>query len=118
MAWPFENDTSAVEKQLADRSLAANRRRNNLAGIIILSASFLLSFTTILLCNATIYGKISYGMNNANEVLVSIVGIAFILLCTAGLTAKTYFMFPFCSVHMNLQNCEQSGQLTGRLYLL
>lgn len=91
MVWPFENDTSAVEKQLADRSLAANRRRNSLAGIIILSASFLLNFTTILLCNATIYSKITYEVNNTNEVLISIVGISFILLCTAGLTVKNIF---------------------------
>ena len=105
MTWPFENDTDAVERQLADRSLAANKRRNNLSGIIILSASFLLSFTTILLCNATIYSKITYEVNNTNEVLISIVGISFILLCTAGLTIKNIF---YVSV---LQRTHEFAQL-------
>ena len=105
MAWPFENDTGAVERKLADRSLAANKRRNSLAGIIILSASFLLTFTTILLCNATIYGKRTYEVNNTNEVLISIVGISFILLCTAGLTIKNIF---YVSV---LQRTREFAQL-------
>ena len=105
MTWPFENDTSAVERKLADRSLAANKRRNSLAGIIIFSASFLLSFTTILLCNATIYGKMTHGVNNSNEVLISVVGISVILLFTAGLAVKNIF---YVSV---LQRTHEFAQL-------
>ena len=28
MTWPFENDTSAIVKKLADRSMKADKRRN------------------------------------------------------------------------------------------
>ena len=28
MTWPFENDTSAVEKKLASRSIKADKRRS------------------------------------------------------------------------------------------
>lgn len=105
MVWPFENDTSVIERKLADRSLTANKRRNSLAGIIIFSASFLLSFTTILLCNATIYGEMTYGVNNSNEVLISVVGISVILLFTAGLAVKNIF---YVSV---LQRTHEFAQL-------
>ena len=105
MVWPFENDTSVVERKLADRSLAANKRRNSLAGIIIFSASFLLSFTTILLCNAAIYGKMTHGVNNSNEVTISVVGISVILLFTAGLAMKNIF---YVSV---LQRTHEFAQL-------
>ena len=36
MIWPFENDTTGIEKKLAVKSLSANRKRNFFVGIIIL----------------------------------------------------------------------------------
>lgn len=44
MIWPFENDTTGIEKKLAVKSLSANRKRNFFVGIIILISGFLLSF--------------------------------------------------------------------------
>lgn len=105
MFYPFKNNTSIVERKIADRSLAANKKRNSLAGIIIFSASFLLSFMTILLCNATIYGKVTHGVNNLNEVLISVVGISVILLVTVGLAVKNIF---YVSV---LQHTHEFAQL-------
>lgn len=105
MIYPFENDTSIVERKIADRSLAANKRRNCLAGIIIFFASFLLSFMMILLCNATIYGKMIRGINNSYEVVNSVVGISVLLLFTAGLAVKNIF---YVSV---LQRTREFAQL-------
>ena len=105
MKWPFENDTSDTEMKLTERSLSANKRRNRLVGIIIFSASFLLSFTTILLCNAVLYGRITHGVNNTNEMLITVFGISVILLFTAGLSVKNIF---YVSV---LQRTHEFAQL-------
>ena len=48
MIWPFENDTSAVEKKLAKRSLASEKRRNLMVVIAVALAAFLISFAAIL----------------------------------------------------------------------
>ena len=37
MTWPFENDTSAIVKKLADRSMKADKRRN---AFIIITIAF------------------------------------------------------------------------------
>lgn len=88
MILPFENNTRAVEKKLADRSLSANKRRNILAGIIIYAASFLLCFAAVLLCNAAASTEINNSVNNSKELFMTIFGIAIVLLCTAGLAVK------------------------------
>lgn len=48
MTWPFENDTGAVVKKLAKRSLAAEKRRNLMVVIAVALAAFLISFAAIL----------------------------------------------------------------------
>ena len=80
MTWPFENDTHKVEKKLATQSLSANKQRNFLAGIIMFIASLLLAFSTILLCNATIDTQIISRVDNTQEILSVILGIAIVLL--------------------------------------
>ena len=42
MTWPFENDTSAIVKKLADRSMKADKRRN---AFIIITIAFADSIT-------------------------------------------------------------------------
>lgn len=88
MTWPFENDTRNAEKKLAVRSLNANKQRNFLIGIIIFAASFLLTFSTILVCNATIDTQIISRVDNTQEVIGMIFGIAIVLLFTAGIAIK------------------------------
>ena len=88
MTWPFENDTHKVEKKLATQSLSANKQRNFLAGIIMFIASLLLAFSTILLCNATIDTQIISRVDNTQEILSVILGIAIVLLLTAGIAIK------------------------------
>ena len=51
MTWPFENDTSDIEKKLAKRSLHRERQRNLfaiIALVVIGSFSFSNKFFTIL----------------------------------------------------------------------
>lgn len=43
MTWPFENDTSAIEKKLAKRSLHHEQQRNLFAGIALALTSFLIT---------------------------------------------------------------------------
>lgn len=88
MTWPFENDTRNAEKKLAVRSLNANKQRNFLIGIIIFAASFLLTFSTILVCNATIDTQIISRVDNTQEVIGVIFAIAIVLLFTAGIAIK------------------------------
>lgn len=88
MIWPFENDTGAVENKLAKRSVQANRKRNILVSSIIFLAAFLLSFSIILIVNATIQTKIINRVDNSGEALATIMGIVFVLLCTAGAAIK------------------------------
>ncbi len=88
MIWPFENDTGTVENKLAKRSVQANRKRNILVSSIIFLAAFLLSFSMILIVNATIQTKIINRVDNSGEALATILGIVFVLLCTAGAAIK------------------------------
>ena len=48
MTWPFENDTGAIVKKLAKRSLAGEKRRNLMVVIAVALAAFLISFAAIL----------------------------------------------------------------------
>jgi len=48
MTWPFENDTGAIVKRLAKRSLAGEKRRNLMVVIAVALAAFLISFAAIL----------------------------------------------------------------------
>ena len=48
MTWPFENDTSAIVKKLAKRSLASEKLRNLMVVIAVALAAFLISFAAIL----------------------------------------------------------------------
>ena len=48
MTWPFENDTGAIVKKLAKRSLASEKRRNTMVVIAVALAAFLISFAAIL----------------------------------------------------------------------
>ena len=48
MTWPFENDTDAIVKKLAKRSLASEKRRNLMVVIAVALAAFLISFAAIL----------------------------------------------------------------------
>ena len=43
MTWPFENDTSAITKKLAKKSLKSEKRRNFMIIIAISLAAFLMS---------------------------------------------------------------------------
>lgn len=45
MTWPFENDTSAIVKKLADRSMKADKRRN---AFIVITIAFAVSLMMIL----------------------------------------------------------------------
>ena len=46
MTWPFENDTGAIVKKLAKRSLAGEKRRNLMAVAAVALAAFLICFAT------------------------------------------------------------------------
>lgn len=48
MTWPFENDTGAIVKKLAKRSLTSEKRRNLMVVIAVALAAFLISFAAIL----------------------------------------------------------------------
>ena len=45
MTWPFENDTGAIVKKLADRSMKADKRRN---AFIIITIAFAVSLMMVL----------------------------------------------------------------------
>ena len=55
---------------------------------IILIAAFLLSFSGILLCNATLSTQQIAHVNNTTEAVGTVLGIVIVLLCTAGLAVK------------------------------
>ena len=44
MTWPFENDTSAITKKLAKKSMKSEKRRNRMVIISVALAAFLLCF--------------------------------------------------------------------------
>ena len=45
MTWPFENDTSAITKKLAKKSLQSEKRRNLMVVIAVALASCLICFS-------------------------------------------------------------------------
>ncbi len=53
MIWPFENDTSAITKKLAKRSLKSEKRRNLMIVIAVALAAFLICFTGIVSASLT-----------------------------------------------------------------
>ena len=88
MTYPFENDTEKIEKRIAERSVSSEKNRTFLIRVIVLIASFLLSFSGILLCNATLSMQQNTRINNVAETLGTVLGIVIVLLCTAGLAVK------------------------------
>ena len=52
MTWPFENDTGAIVKKLAKRSLAGEKRRNLMVVAAVALAAFL--FGVVNLINTTL----------------------------------------------------------------
>lgn len=53
MTWPFENDTSAITKKLAKKSLISEKRRNVMVVIAVALAAFLICFTGIVSTSLT-----------------------------------------------------------------
>ena len=53
MVWPFENDTSAITKKLAKKSLQSEKRRNLMVVIAVALAAFLICFTGIVSTSLT-----------------------------------------------------------------
>ena len=53
MTWPFENDTSAITKKLAKKSLQSEKRRNLMVVIAVALAAFLICFTVIVSTSLT-----------------------------------------------------------------
>lgn len=88
MTYPFENDTGKIEKRIAEKNVSSEKNRTFLIRVIVLMASFLLSFSGILLCNATLGTQQTAHVNNAAEALGTVFGIVIVLLCTAGLAVK------------------------------
>ncbi len=48
MTWPFENDTSAITKKLAKKSLQSEKRRNLMVVIAVALAAFLICFVAVI----------------------------------------------------------------------
>lgn len=88
MNYPFENDTERIEKRIAEKSVFSEKNRTFLIRVIILIAAFLLSFSGILLCNATLSTQQIANVNNTTEAVGTVLGIVIVLLCTAGLAVK------------------------------
>lgn len=88
MNYPFENDTERIEKRIAEKSVSSEKNRTFLIRVIILIAAFLLSFSGILLCNATLSTQQIAHVNNTTEAVGTVLGIVIVLLCTAGLAVK------------------------------
>lgn len=88
MNYPFENDTERIEKRIAEKSVFSEKNRTFLIRGIILIAAFLLSFSGILLCNATLSTQQIAHVNNTTEAVGTVLGIVIVLLCTAGLAVK------------------------------
>ena len=53
MTWPFENDTSAITKKLAKKSLQSEKRRNLMVVIAVALAAVLICFTGIVSTSLT-----------------------------------------------------------------
>ena len=88
MNYPFENDTERIEKRIAEKSVFSEKNRTFLIRVIILIAAFLLSFSGILLCNATLSTQQIAHVNNTTEAVGTVLGIVIVLLYTAGLAVK------------------------------
>lgn len=88
MNYPFENDTERIEKRIAEKSVFSEKNRTFLIRVIILIAAFQLSFSGILLCNATLSTQQIAHVNNTTEAVGTVLGIVIVLLCTAGLAVK------------------------------
>ena len=88
MNYPFENDTERIEKRIAEKSVFSEKNRTFLIRVIILIAAFLMSFSGILLCNATLSTQQIAHVNNTTEAVGTVLGIVIVLLCTAGLAVK------------------------------
>ena len=88
MNYPFENDTERIVKRIAEKSVFSEKNRTFLIRVIILIAAFLLSFSGILLCNATLSTQQIAHVNNTTEAVGTVLGIVIVLLCTAGLAVK------------------------------
>ena len=88
MNYPFENDTERIEKRIAEKSVFSEKNRTFLIRVIILIEAFLLSFSGILLCNATLSTQQIAHVNNTTEAVGTVLGIVIVLLCTAGLAVK------------------------------
>ena len=113
MNYPFENDTERIEKRIAEKSVFSEKNRTFLIRVIILIAAFLLSFSGILLCNATLSTQQIAHVNNTTEAVGTVLGIVIVLLCTAGLAVKN--ILYVCNEYMNLHNYGQSAQHTSKL---
>ena len=48
MTWPFENDTGAIVKKLAKRSLVSEKRRNLMVVVAVALAAFLVSLSAVI----------------------------------------------------------------------
>ena len=48
MTWPFENDTGAIVKKLAKRSLASEKRRNLMVVVAVALAAFLICLSAVI----------------------------------------------------------------------
>ena len=48
MTWPFENDTGAIVKKLAKRSLASEKRRNLMVVVAVALAAFLVCLSEVI----------------------------------------------------------------------
>ena len=104
MNLPFDNDTSTVVKKLVQAESGANKQRNLLTGIIIFFASLLLTFSSILLVNATLATQIISHVDNAKETITVIFAIAVVLLVTSGLAIKNIM---YISVLQRIQEFAQ-----------
>ena len=48
MTWPFENDTGAIVKKLAERSLTSEKRRNLMVVVAVALAAFLICLSAVI----------------------------------------------------------------------
>ena len=61
MTWPFENDTSAITKKLAKKSLQSEKRRNLMVVIAVALAAFLICFTAVSYTHLDVYKRQVHG---------------------------------------------------------
>ena len=115
MNYPFENDTERIEKRIAEKSVFSEKNRTFLIRVIILIAAFLLSFSGILLCNATLSTQqIAHVIIQLKqqELFQELLLYFFV---RQGWLSKIFFMYLYCNEYMNLHNYGQSAQHTSKL---